>query len=108
MKLASMKRAPQEQRSDPACCPGEQGMPDYPYGARINLSDPELQSLGMAKLPAAGDVLNIAGIGTVMGIREEQVDGKLHRSLEIQITDLGLSSGPQKSSADILYPGGEG
>ena len=40
-----------------------------------------------------GTTVQIAAIGKVMGIREEQVDGKLQRSLEIQITDMGLDTG---------------
>lgn len=104
MKLVSMKRTDEQQHADPVCCPGEQDMPDYPYGTRINLNDPELNALGLADLPPAGSPLKLAAVGIVMGVREEQVDGKLHRSLEIQITELGLQKGDGPSIADRMYP----
>lgn len=105
MKLVSLKREPSDKddESKEACspCMGEQ--PDYPWGTRLNLDEDQLEALGMAQLPNAGADVGGQFAGTVIGMREETVDGKVRRSLEIQITDLGIAvAGP--SMAERMYP----
>lgn len=103
MKLVSMKRPKEEKHDDKACDPCEFERPDYPYGTRLNLEEDQLESLGLKAMPPAGAQIRIEGLGEVIGVREEQVEGKTRRSLEIQITDLGLDAGPEKSVAERLY-----
>lgn len=108
MKVVSMKRDQQDKdaKSDEACSPCHSEQPDYPWGLRLNLGDEEVAALGLGQLPSAGAQVQLAGIGKVMGVREEEVEGKTKRTLEIQITDLGLQVGDGRSIADRLYPKG--
>lgn len=104
MKIVSMKRDQVEKdASEDACSPCHGEQPDYPWGLRLNLGDEEVEALGLKTLPSAGALLQLAGIGKVMGVREEEVEGKTKRTLEIQITDLGLQVGDGRSTADRLY-----
>lgn len=103
MKLFSMKRQKDEKNDDKACDPCHAESPDYPYGTRLNLEEDQLESLGLKAMPAAGAQIRIEGVGEVIGVREEQIEGKIRRSLEIQITDLGLGAVSDKSTAQKLY-----
>lgn len=105
MKLVSLKREKSEKdnESKDDCSPCMGGQPDYPWGTRLNLDEDQLEALGMAQLPNAGADVGGQFAGTVIGLREETVDGKVRRSLEIQITDLGIAvAGP--SMAERMYP----
>lgn len=104
MNLVSMKRDKEEKHDEKACDPCvSSDPPDYPYGARLYLEEDQLEKLGLKELPPAGTVLRLEGLGGVIGVREEQRDGKISRSLEIQITDLGLEAGPEKSLSEKLF-----
>lgn len=106
MKLASLKRdkSDQDEESQPCGTPCSDEQPDYPWGTRINLEEDQVAAIGLGQLPNAGADVGGQFAGKVLGIREEERDGKLRRSLEIQITDLGLAvAGP--SLADRMYGG---
>lgn len=104
MKLVSMKRDPdKDERDDGKDCCSDAHQPDYPWGTQLRLEEEQLQKLGINDMPAAGARLQIGGEGEVIGYREETVDGKVKRCLEIQITDLGLE-GPSRPIAQRMYP----
>jgi len=102
MKLVSLKRDAAEKADDHACSPCSSESPDYPYGTCLYLDEDQLDKLGIDSMPAAGASVGIEAIGTVKGVREEQVDGKVKRSLEIQVTDLALAMAT-KSMAERMY-----
>lgn len=105
MKLVSLKRTDKEQpaTTDPCCgMPGEN--PDYPWGTRIYLEEPELALLGITELPDAGTKVDLTGLAMVIGTTSETVDGgKIKRRLELQITDLALAK-PTTPLSDRMYP----
>lgn len=104
MKLVSLKRekADKDEGHD-GCSPcADGGQPDYPWGTRIHLDEDQLEALGLAQLPNAGAPVGGQFAGTVIGMREETIDGEVRRSLEIQITDLGLAM-PAPSMAERMY-----
>lgn len=102
MKLVSMKRKPAEKADDAKeCSPcGEQ--PDYPWGTRLNLDEDQIAALGIGQMPNAGADVGGQFAGKVIGMREETVDGEVRRTLEIQITDLGLGVAAP-SMAERMY-----
>lgn len=103
MKLVSMKRSEEAKSEAMDCSPCHSDMPDYPYGTRLNLDEEQLKQLGITAMPSAGAAIWIEGRGVVVGMREEHIDGKLRRGLDIQITDLALDAGPGESMAKTLY-----
>lgn len=103
MKLVSMKRSEAAKSDAMECSPCHGDMPDYPYGTRLNLDEEQLSQLGITAMPSAGEPMWIEARGVVTGMREEHIDGKLRRGLEIQITDLALDGGPGESMAKTLY-----
>ena len=106
MKLHSLMRSAADKAHDAgACCaPTADGAPDYPYGTCLYLDEAQLAQVGIDALPPAGAVLDMQAVAMVKGVREEQVNGELKRSLELQITDLGLGAA-RKAAKDVLYPG---
>lgn len=103
MKLTSLKRTPAEKDDDAKDCAAPCGeQPDYPWGTRLHLEEDQLEALGLSQLPNAGAPVGGEFAGTVIGMREEQRDGKTVRSLEIQITDLGFAVAAP-SVADRMY-----
>lgn len=104
MKLVSMKRSEAAKSDAMECSPCHGDMPDYPYGTRLNLDEEQLAQLGITAMPAAGATVLIEAKGMVTGMREEHIDGKLRRGLEIQITELGLDTGGGKTMGERMYP----
>lgn len=54
---------------------------------------------GTAAIPAIGQSVQIAGAAVVVALRQ---DGDC-RSMELQITDLGVDAG-RKTKAGVMYP----
>lgn len=89
MKLHSLKRTPEDKQDDHGAVDGTR--PDFPWGARLHLQEDQLDQLGLNTIPVAGATVAVEAIGIVQGYREEMLDGKTVRSLEIQLTDMGLA-----------------
>lgn len=104
MKLVSMKRSDAAKSDSMECSPCHGDLPDYPYGTRLNLDEEQLSQLGITAMPSAGAVVLIEAKGMVTGMREEHIDGKLRRGLEIQLTELGVDTGNGPSLAERMYP----
>ena len=104
MKLVSMKRSEADKGEAMGCSPCHDDMPDYPYGTRLNLDEEQLAKLGITAMPTAGATVLIEAKGMVTGMREEHIDGKLRRGLEIQLTELGIDTGAGESMTERLYP----
>lgn len=103
MKLVSMKRSEADKGEVETCSPCHGDTPDYPWGLRLNLNEEQLAQLGIGAMPTAGAVILIEAKGVVSSMREEQIDGKLQRGLEIQITELGVDTGAGETLAERLY-----
>lgn len=91
MKIVNLKQeAPEMEAPRPS---------DYPWGLCLHLGAKELEKLGVGTLPAIGQSVRIAGVAVVVALRQ---DGDV-RSMELQITDLGVDAG-RKTAAGKMYP----
>lgn len=90
MKIVNLKQDAPEMEMRPS---------DYPWGLCLHLCSEELEKLGIKELPAIGQSVQIAGAAVVVALRQ---DGE-HRSMELQITDLGVDTG-RKTKAGVMYP----
>lgn len=94
MKLVSMKK--EGGHGHDCCCdkavPSGCSEPDYPWGTRISLEEDQIAALGLKAMPAVGAPVGLEAVAMVIGVNEEQRDGKTFRRLELQITDLGLAA----------------
>ncbi|BAM66435.1 hypothetical protein [Xanthomonas citri phage CP2] len=94
MKLVSMKKEGGHGK-DCCCCdaaPSGCSEPDYPWGTRISLEEDQIAALGLKSMPAVGAPVGVEAVAMVIGVNEEQRDGKTFRRLELQITDLALAA----------------
>jgi hypothetical protein len=108
MKLVSMKKEGGHGK-DCHCCevaPSGCSEPDYPWGMRISLEEDQVAALGMKTMPAVGAPVGIEAVAMVIGVNEEQRDGKTLRRLELQITDLAVAAAGTNKFAK-LYDGDE-
>lgn len=101
MKLTSMKRSPAERKADAE--PTMADVPDYPWGLQITLGEEDLQQLGLDAMPRAGGPVALEAVATVTSVGEEEVDGKPHRRIQLQITDLALAMSGD-DTAGRMYP----
>lgn len=93
-----MKRTESMEKTDIACDPCES---KYPYGLCINLGNDELKKLGINELPEIGTVMKIEGMVSVSSTHQsESLEGRSHKSLGLQITDMSLSSEKEKKSRE--------
>lgn len=102
MKLLSMKKT-EGGHGDGCCCcgPSKCSEPDYPWGLRLNLDEDQLTALGIASLPSVGAQVGLEAAGKVISASEEEVDGKVRRHLEVQITDLALAAAGTSKLAKV-------
>lgn len=94
MKLVSMKKDDGHGKECRCCDAAPSGCsePDYPWGLRISLDEEQLAAMGVQALPASGAPVGIEAAAVVVSQGEETRDGKVHRRLELQITDLGMAA----------------
>lgn len=90
MKIVNLKQEAPEMEMRPS---------DYPWGLCLHLGTEELEKLGITKMPGIGQSIDIAGKAIVVALRD---DGGC-RSMELQITDLGMKGSP-KTTAGKMYP----
>ena len=103
MDLKNMKMDAEEAKeySQPTAMGGQA---EYPYGLRIRLDDSSLAKLGMSSLPAVGSEIAIMAKAKVCCVSSNDVDGESESSVELQITDMDVSSGTKKQDpAKALY-----
>lgn len=110
MNLVSMKKDGSHDKGCSCCeaAPSGCSEPDYPWGLRLNLDEDQIAALGIKQLPASGAPVGIEATALVVSLGEESRDGKVHRRLELQITDLALAAARGPKHTDVLYPSGEG
>lgn len=115
MKLASMKLDPAElkKKTEPAETLVSD-RPIYPWGLQVRLDEDALAKLGITTLPKVdGEMMLLAKVKVVsVSSNEHSSDGAKgkhkHRSVELQICEMGLGDVPadKKDTAAELY--GEG
>ncbi len=104
-KLVSMKMSKSETEAKYAV-PTESEGPRYPYGLCLHLDDDVMKKLAMKKLPEVGKQVRVIAYADVTSVSEhESLIGGSRQSVELQITDLALTSMPkgEKDTEDALY-----
>ncbi|MGE3341497.1 MAG: capsid staple protein [Candidatus Altimarinota bacterium] len=95
LKMVSMKKEPKKEEKDKSDSPATCSPMDepFPYGLRIRLENDELSKLGMDELPEVGKTCKIEAEGVVQSVSSNQYknDAENRRSVEIQLTKLGVS-----------------
>ena len=101
MELKSMKIDPAEQ--EPETMMSEPS--PYPYGLCLRLEEDSVEKLGLDELPEVGTEVTIQAKAIVRSTNEMNREGEMYRSLELQITDMGMSTGKKKDIQAALYGG---
>ena len=115
MKLKSMKIDPKEREEKYATEPAKMDLPSYPYGLEVRLDEEALEKLGLEKMPeVVGTMVLMARVDvTGCSVAEHTQGSKTHKhkSLTLQITDLGLQAEgagvDEKKLAGKLYTEGK-
>ena len=106
MKMASMKRTPDDKRKDmggPASI--ESTAPDFPWGLVLHLGADELNKLGIKELPEAGCCMMLMATVQVTQVRVTAAAGikpgdDPERSVDLQITDMMIGEAPEGEEDD--------
>ena len=94
LHLTDMKRSKKERKA--ADAEVSSGQPAIPYGLRINLDDESLKKLGFKTLPAVGDRMVVAAIGTVDSVSEHDSTRRKNRDVSIELDKLDVSPVPAR------------
>lgn len=83
--------------------------PKYPYGLCLCLNDESLKKLGISDpLPVGTEVVITARAKVTSAGAREEIDGGKYANMDLQITDMEISTGAGRSNDDIakaMYPG---
>ncbi|HHN8389738.1 capsid staple protein [Morganella morganii] len=79
---------------------------EYPYGLRISLENDTIEKLGTA-VPDVGESIELHGVAKILSKSVNEREGKKSVYVELQITDMALGSGSEKTATDVLFDGGE-
>jgi hypothetical protein len=104
MALVSMKRTAQEKKEEKTLLSTSE--PDeFPWGLSVTIEDDELTKLGFKESPEVGVEMLLAAKVKVTSTSESKRDGsEEHRSISLQITDMGLTpAADRKSTEDVLF-----
>lgn len=102
-KLISLKL--DEGDAEESCGPCMIEKPEYPYGLEICLDEKSLQKLGIEKLPACGDMLEVSALAKVCAVSEREFsDEKSDRRVSLQITAMAVKPAQvNEDAAEKLY-----
>ena len=102
MPMIDMARTPKElDTSEKDCCISDEEK--YPWGLRVHLNTEELDKLGIKELPKVGEDIKLEAIVRVQSVSEcEEVGNDVDRSVDLQITSMGLIA-ESKDASDDLY-----
>lgn len=101
--LVDMKRTPADKKAERDKWENPTtGTDDYGYGLTISLDNTALEKLGVS-VPAAGEAVNMVAECVVTEDRITTVNGKVERSLSLQLRKLHLSQGEATDIVGTLY-----
>lgn len=106
MALTSMKidKAAAKRAMEPSTLADEG--PAYPYGLEVRLDKDSIEKLGMKQLPEVGETMMLVGKVKVTGTSSSDHQHGKHQSVTLQITDMALEDGGDKTdAAKKLYEG---
>lgn len=108
MKLTNMKlsKGSHAKTSPGVMLDSKDKGPDYPWGLRLNLDHDTLTKMGVKDLPKVGSKMQIHAHGHVHSVSENSSKGeKPRRSVDIQITHLGVGKNEPSSALDAVDDG---
>ncbi len=80
--------------------------PAYPWGLCVRLDEDAIAKLGIKKLPAAGEMMQLMARVEVRSVGlNDSKDGGENRNMELQITDMALGADEKPSKAKPIYGG---
>lgn len=91
-KMVSMELTPDEGKKEVSCDPCDVDKPKYPYGTCLYLCEDELKKLGIKDMPAVGVEIQIQAVAKVIGTSERETQQGSRKTLDLQITQLGLDA----------------
>lgn len=102
-ELKSMKLTQKDEKKSMESCVIEN--PKYPYGLTIRLENESIEKLGIGEIPESGKKMMVIAEVEVVGTNVRSMsNGKDHKSIELQITDMSLNDKEKKKEAsDKLY-----
>lgn len=74
--------------------------PKFPYGTSLYLDDKALEKLGITEMPDVGTMLNIQAVGKVTGTSEREYEGGSHRTLDVQLVQMGCEEGEEPAEPE--------
>lgn len=92
MEMKSMKLSKEEVKENTPMAQAKDDMPQYPYGLQIRLGKEELEKLGLSEMPELGSESILHAKVKVTSVSESESLYGEHKSLELQITEMALSS----------------
>lgn len=98
MGMTDMKLSKEDRKDGLFPCSCDDSGPEYPYGLRISLRNPELNKLGIKDLPKVGTVMTITATAEVVSTsQEDRAKGEDTRDVGLQITSLSIASEAEKA-----------
>jgi hypothetical protein len=85
--------------------PVEADKEEFPWGLRLSLDAETIEKLGNIK-PEVGSTITISADAKVVEVREEAGEN-VERSIQLQITAMGIGDTQERSQAERVYPKGE-
>lgn len=79
---------------------------EYPWGLNISLDNDTIKKLGVS-FPDVGKNISLSAIAKIISKSSSEREGEKSIRVELQITDMALDAGQDKSAADVLFDGGE-
>ncbi len=98
MKMRSLKSAKpvQDEMVKPTSIVDK---PEYPWGTSINLEHDSIEQLGIDKLPAFGEKLQMTAIVKVTNVGSNESETGKRKHMTLQITDMAIE--PEKNEEDV-------
>lgn len=104
MKLVSMEFDQAEAKAESSEV-NELEAPKYPYGTCLYLDEKTLDKLGISEMPDVGTMVKIEAMAKVTGTSEREYEGGSHKTLDLQLTDMGLEEGAEEE--EVGGPSGQ-
>lgn len=78
--------------------------PKYPYGLCLCLNDESMKKLGLVEMLPVGTEVTIMAKAKVTSVRaNEEVNGDKDASMDLQVTDMELSTGQRQADPKAFY-----
>lgn len=105
MELVNLKKEEKKESKD---CVTMCDDSKYPYGLCLHLDKDTMEKLGMTDIPEVGAEFKIVAKAVVKSTyKSESMDNEVHKSVDLQITDMALKFEDTRSDSEIMYGKGK-